>query len=98
MYVEIHFIYSYLYILALNEEPKTEEIDPDEVIPELLDNLNKYWLEIIGLCTKEQITEMLCLCKCDIATYLVELAQSDSELSCDKLGKIQQAVSCVRQS
>jgi len=66
------------------------ELDPEELITELLDYLYKYWLEIIGFCTSEQLAEILS--EREVRECLVSLVRVDSEVIRDKMKKVAIAV------
>ncbi|XP_028049535.1 protein SAAL1 [Monomorium pharaonis] len=55
------------------QEKSREELDPEKLIPDLLDYLHKYWLQITELCTSEQIAEIFCLCDCKVRESLMSL-------------------------
>lgn len=86
-----------MYVL-FSEANAEKELDPDELINELLDYLNKYWLQIIEICTSEQIVEILRLCEHKVRKYLISLAQSDSKISPETLDKVKKAAVAFKES
>lgn len=78
-----------MYVLA-SELDSEQELDPEELITDLLDYLYKYWLQIIEICTNEQIAEILC--EREVHECLVNLMQSDSTVTPETLNKMKKAV------
>lgn len=78
-----------MYVLV-SESDSEEELDPEELITDLLDYLYKYWLQIIGFCTDEQIAEILC--EREVRECLVNLVQSDPKVTPETLDKMKKAI------
>lgn len=78
-----------MYALVSGSDSENE-LDPEELITELLDYLCKYWLEIVGFCTSEQIAEILS--EREVRECLVSLVRADSEVIHDKMKKVVIAV------
>ncbi|XP_011067435.1 PREDICTED: uncharacterized protein LOC105153960 isoform X2 [Acromyrmex echinatior] len=68
-------IFSFKTVSEADEEKKMRELDPNELINDLLDYIIKYWLHIIESCTSDQIVEILGLCDNDIRECLISLTQ-----------------------
>jgi len=78
-----------MYVLA-SESDSGQELDPEELVTDLLDYLYKYWLQILELCTNEQIAEILC--EREVRECLVNLMQSDPKVTPETLNKMKKAV------
>jgi len=97
----IRYTHDHLFLttcVLVSETGTEKELDPQELIIELLDYLNKYWLQIIELCTSEQIAEILRLCDCEIRECLINLAQSDSKITPETLDKMKKAAIALEKS
>lgn len=84
-----------MYILV-SESNSEKELDPEELVTELLDYLNKYWLQIVGFCTGEQIAEILC--EREVRECLINLMQSDSKVTPEALDKVKKAAMTFEKS
>lgn len=53
----------------------------------ILHYLDQYWLQIIGLCTTEQIVEILRLCKHEVCEYLINVQSVNIHIKslCDRM-------------
>lgn len=84
-----------MYILV-SESNSEKELDPEELLTELLDYLNKYWLQIVGFCTSEQIAEILC--EREVRECLINLMQSDPKVTPEALDKVKKAAMIFEKS
>ncbi|XP_011863331.1 PREDICTED: protein SAAL1 [Vollenhovia emeryi] len=79
----------FLKVKTVSESGSETEVDPEGLRAELLDYLSKYWSQIIGFCTSEQIAEILC--EREVRECLINLMQSDPEVTPEALDKVKKA-------
>lgn len=76
-----------------------EELDPGKLIPDFLDYLHKYWLQIIELCTSEQIAEIFRLCDHEVRDLLINLVcVPEFKVSPESLDKVKKAAAVIERS
>lgn len=77
-------------------DSKKEEVDSERMdLPSLTDFMDNYWLKIIELRTKEEITEMLYPLKPEICRYLINLAENSTDQLSEKIRSIVTALEDV---
>lgn len=81
---------------TVSESNSEKELDPEELITELLDYLNKYWIQIVGFRTSEQIAEILG--EHDVRECLINLLRSDPKVTPEALDKVTKAVVAFEKS
>ncbi|XP_071557852.1 protein saal1-like isoform X2 [Temnothorax nylanderi] len=77
---------------TVSESDSKNNQDPEELIAELLDYLNRYWLHMIKICTSKQIVVILRLCKREVREYLISFVQSHPKATLEALHKMKKVV------
>lgn len=67
----------------------------DDVVTELIDYLERYWVEMLELYTIDQIKDILCICDKNIVNSLIEFIKQRPNVSQFKLDKLLEAYSCL---
>ncbi|XP_072746051.1 uncharacterized protein [Anoplolepis gracilipes] len=87
-----YVITTIIFYLKTDSDARKEELNPDEELISILSHsLNQYWLQIIGFCTSNYITEILHQCKHEVRRYLIDLAESDSKVTPEVFEKLKKA-------
>ena len=69
------------------------EEDPDNAIKELSDYLQKYWMEILGILSKDNLSNTLRLCDGEVIKELTKITHAKA--SNDKVDKLAEIISCI---
>ncbi|KAL2717240.1 protein SAAL1 [Vespula squamosa] len=67
----------------------------DDITIELIDYLERYWVEMLGIYTTDHIKDILCICNKQVANTLVEFIKLRPNVSQLKLEKLLKAYSCL---
>ncbi|KAL0105151.1 hypothetical protein PUN28_016655 [Cardiocondyla obscurior] len=68
-----------------------EDLDPEELTIDLLNYLNKYWLQVVAFCTSQQLIEIFHLCDREVRENLINFVRSDCKATPETLDKIKEA-------
>ncbi|XP_067209295.1 protein SAAL1 isoform X2 [Linepithema humile] len=82
-----HIVATILFSLKTVLDSEKEELNSQEQMGMILHCLDQYWLQIMGLCTTEQIVEILRLCKREVWEYLINTQSVNIHVKslCDRM-------------
>lgn len=85
--IVIFFLFNDVCLCALILGSEKEELESQEQIGMISSCLDQYWLQIIGLCTTEQIVEILRLCDHEVCEYLINVQSVNVHVKspCDRM-------------
>lgn len=72
------------------------EMELDDTPEELLKFLERYWIEVLGICNNDTIFNILRACEDDVVRYLIEMTKSHPNTSNDKITKLEEIESTLQ--